>query len=50
MLLLNLWFWAWSNGHLRIFGMGPIDPRETQRLEEQVNPEALQLLGPSKKP
>lgn len=49
LLVLNLWLWAWSNGHLRVLGFGPHDPREPQRLEEQVNPEALQLLPPSKK-
>jgi hypothetical protein len=43
LLLLNLWFWAWSNGHLRWLGYGPVDPREPQRLEEQIRPEALQL-------
>ena len=50
LLVLNLWLWAWSNGHLRVLGFGPHDPREPQRLEEQVNPEALQLLPPSPKP
>jgi hypothetical protein len=50
LLLLNLWFWAWSGGHLRRLGFGPTDPREPQRLENQVRPEALQLLPNPKKP
>lgn len=43
LLLLNLWFWAWSGGHLRWLGSAPYDPREPQRLEEQIRPEAMQL-------
>jgi hypothetical protein len=43
LLLLNLWFWAWSGGHLRWLGSAPHDPREPQRLEEQIRPEAMQL-------
>ena len=50
MLLLNFWFWAWSGDHLRWLGWGPLDPREPQRLENQLNPEALQLLPRSAKP
>lgn len=43
LLLLNVWFWAWSGGHLRKLGFGPEDPREPHRVEEQIRPEALQL-------
>ena len=43
LLLLNLWIWAWSNGHLRVLGFGPAEPREPERVQEQVMPEALQL-------
>jgi hypothetical protein len=50
LLLLNLWFWAWSGGYLQRFGWGPTDPREPQRLENQVHPEALQLLPNPNKP
>lgn len=50
LLLLNLWFWAWSGGYLRRLGLGPADPREPHRLENQVRPEALQLLPNPDKP
>ena len=43
LLLLNLWMWAWSNGPLRVLGFGPDEPREPERVQEQVMPEALQL-------
>ena len=45
LVLANLLFWAWSNGGLRMFGLAPNDPREPQRVEEQLRPEALRLLS-----
>ena len=45
LVLANLLFWAWSTGGLRMFGWGPNDPREPQRVEEQLRPEALRLLS-----
>jgi len=43
LVLANLMFWAWSSGSLKIFGWAPIDPREPQRVEEQLRPEVIQL-------
>jgi len=43
LVLANLLFWAWSSGSLKIFGWAPIDPREPQRVEEQLRPEVIQL-------
>jgi len=45
LVLANLLFWAWSHGGLRMFGWGPSDPREPQRVEEQLRPEVLRLLS-----
>ena len=45
LVLVNLLFWAWSHGGLRVFGWGPSDPREPQRVEEQLRPEVLRLLS-----
>ena len=43
LVLTNVLFWAWSSGSLKIFGWSPIDPREPQRVEEQLRPEVIQL-------
>jgi hypothetical protein len=43
LVLANLLFWAWSSGGLKIVGWAPIDPREPQRVEEQLRPEVIQL-------
>ena len=45
LVIANVLFWAWSNDALRMFGWGPSDPREPQRVEEQLRPEALRLLS-----
>ena len=45
LVLANVLFWAWSHGELRMFGWGPSDPREPQRVEEQLRPEVLRLLS-----
>lgn len=44
LLLANLGFAAWSNGYLKPLGWQPNDPREPQRLEQQLRPEAMQLM------
>jgi hypothetical protein len=44
LLVCNLGFAAWSNGYLKPLGWQPYDPREPQRLEQQLRPEAMQLL------
>lgn len=43
LVLANLLFWAWSSGSLSIFGWAPIDPREPQRVEEQLRPEVIEV-------
>jgi hypothetical protein len=43
LVLANLLFWAWSSGSLKIFGWVPNDPREPQRVDEQLRPEVIQL-------
>lgn len=50
LVMANLLFWAWSHGGLRVFGWGPNDPREPQRVEEQLRPEALRLLSVNPRP
>jgi len=46
LVLANLAYWAYSRGHLEGLGLVPFDPREPQRLAEQVAPEALVVLNP----
>jgi len=48
--LVNLGFAAWSNGYLKPLDWQPSDPREPQRLEQQLRPEALQLSPPDQRP
>ena len=50
LLLINLGFAAWSNGYLKPLGWQPSDPREPQRLEQQIRPEAMQLVSPDQRP
>ena len=45
LVALNLLFWAWSSGSLKVFGWAPIDPREPQRIEEQLRPETVRLIN-----
>ncbi len=46
LIVLNLLFWLWSNGSLKAFGWGPVDPREPQRVEEQLRPDMVRLIEP----
>ena len=43
LVLLNLLFWAWTQGDLRLLGVGPKAIEEPQRLQQQVQPDTLQL-------
>lgn len=43
LVLANLMFWLWGQGHLRIVGMGPKSVQEPLRLKEQVEPQALTI-------
>ena len=49
LVLLNLGFAAWVKGYLRPLGWQPADPREPQRLQQQLRPEALQLSPPDQR-
>ena len=44
LLIANLLFAAWTKGWLQPWGWQTADPREPQRLEQQLRPEAMQLL------
>ena len=44
LLLLNAAYYGWSQGALSAWGWAPADPSEPQRLEQQVQPEALRIL------
>ncbi|HSW17854.1 MAG TPA: SPOR domain-containing protein [Ramlibacter sp.] len=44
LLLANIGFFAWSQGFLRAWGIGPVQQSEPQRLAQQVRPELLTLL------
>ena len=46
MVLANLVFWMWSQGYLRVVGMGPKSVQEPLRLKEQVEPKALTIQSP----
>jgi hypothetical protein len=50
LVIANLLFWAWSHGGLSVFGWAPSDPREPQRVEEQLRPEALRLKSVNPRP
>lgn len=45
LLLANGGFYVWSQGSLRGYGLGPAQQRESFRLEQQVRPEAVQILS-----
>lgn len=46
LLLANLLFWAWSQGYLRLLGLGPTQVEEPERLQQQVAADALTLRAP----
>jgi hypothetical protein len=43
LVLANLMFWLWSQGYLRVVGMGSKSVQEPLRLKEQVEPKALTI-------
>jgi hypothetical protein len=43
LFVINLLFWAWTQGYFRAVGLGPKVVNEPERLQEQVVPEALQI-------
>lgn len=44
LLLLNAAYYGWSQGALSAWGWAPAEPSEPQRLEQQVQPEAVRIL------
>jgi len=50
LVIANVLFWAWSHGGLRVLGWAHNDPREPQRVEEQLRPEALRLKSVNPRP
>lgn len=47
LMLLNVGYFAWSEGWLRAYGWAPVQQREPERLALQVNPQALTVLTES---
>jgi len=45
LLMLNMGYFAWNEGWLRVFGAEPTLQREPQRLARQIRPEAVALTG-----
>lgn len=46
LLLANAGYYAWAQGHLLPWGLGPAQQSEPQRLAQQIRPEALRVLRP----
>lgn len=44
LLLANGGYFAWSHGHLREWGLAPVQEGEPQRMGQQLRPETLQIL------
>lgn len=45
LLLANGVYYAWAQGLLSAFGVGPVQQSEPQRLTQQIRPEALRILS-----
>jgi hypothetical protein len=45
-VIANLAFAAWHAGLLRAVGLAPPTQRDPQRLEQQIRPQAMRILGP----
>ena len=43
LVVANLGYWAWADGHLRELGLGPPVEREPERVARQLHPEALKV-------
>jgi cell division protein FtsN len=46
LLLANGGFYAWSQGLLLPWGLGPLQQSEPQRLQQQVRPDSVRILRP----
>jgi hypothetical protein len=47
LLLANGLYFAWTQGHLAVFGLAPTPQTEPARMAQQIKPEAIRLLGPN---
>lgn len=45
LLLANAGYYAWSQGLLQAWGLAPAQQAEPQRLQQQIQPEALRIVG-----
>lgn len=45
LVLANAGYFAWSQGLLTEYGYAPVEQTEPQRLNQQIRPEAMQLLS-----
>lgn len=45
LLLANAGYYAWSQGVLQAWGLAPAQQAEPQRLQQQIQPEALRIVG-----
>ena len=50
LIVANAGFYAWTNGHLAPLGFAPSDQREPERLQAQIQPEAMRLLNAPEPP
>ncbi|MDA8523527.1 SPOR domain-containing protein [Acidovorax sp. NCPPB 4044] len=47
LVLANAGYYAWAQGLLRGWGLGPAEQSEPQRLEQQIRPESLRIGRPA---
>lgn len=45
LVLLNAVYYAWSHDMLRAYGFGPAQQSESQRLTQQIRPQALRIVS-----
>ena len=45
LIVANLGYYLWNQGHLAAIGLMPVAQTEPQRLEQQIKPEALKILA-----
>lgn len=45
LLLANIGYYAWTQGHLAEWGLAPESQSEPQRLQQQIQPQALRVAG-----
>jgi hypothetical protein len=45
LLLANGLYYAWTQGHLAVFGLAPVTQTEPERVAAQIKPDAIRLLS-----